>query len=77
MLDRCILVGMNAPTAVQLGGLADKIAAAANVVLSDTDQQALVSTCKGSIGNLTHQTMGYGLRKKGVAANAGEMQAAA
>jgi hypothetical protein len=31
MLDRCILVEMNAPTAVQLGGLADKIAAAANV----------------------------------------------
>jgi len=77
MLDRCILVEMNAPTAVQLGGLADKIAAAANVVLNDTDKQALVSTCKGSIRNLTHQTMRHVLRMKGAAANAGEMQAAA
>jgi DNA polymerase III delta prime subunit len=77
MLDRCILVEMNAPTAVQLGGLADKIAAAANVVLNDTDKQALVSTCKGSIRNLTHQTMRHVLRMKGAAANAEEMQAAA
>jgi replication-associated recombination protein RarA len=76
MLDRCILVEMNAPTAAQLGCLADKIATAANVVLNDTDRQELVAMCKGSIRNLTHHTMRHVLRQK-TAANAGEMQAAA
>lgn len=77
MLDRCILVEMNAPSAAQLGGLADKIAAAANVVLNDMDKQTLIATCKGSIRNLTHQAMRHVLRVKGAAANAGEMQVAA
>jgi replication-associated recombination protein RarA len=77
MLDRCILVEMNAPTALQLGGLADKIGDAANVVLNDADRKELVATCKGSIRNLTHLTMRHVLRMKGAAANAGEMQAAA
>jgi len=62
---------------LRLGGLADKIAAAANAVLNDKVKQVLVSTCKGSIRNLTHQTMRSVLRMKGAAANAGEMQAAA
>ena len=75
--DRCVLVEMNAAIDAEYLPLTRRIAADENVVLNDTDKQALVATCKGSIRNLTHQTMRHVLRMKGAAANAGEMQAAA
>jgi replication-associated recombination protein RarA len=63
LLNRCILVEMNAASVVQLTELARKLTADINVVLDDAELVKIVSTCGGSVRNLADRVRRYARRK--------------
>ncbi|MEN3372621.1 AAA family ATPase [Dechloromonas sp. ZS-1] len=63
LLDRCVLVEMNAAKTEQLMPFAQKICAQLNVVLDDTQLQAIIAGCNGSVRNVAHNVMRAGLRQ--------------
>ena len=67
LLDRCILIEMNAATHAQLKALAKKLIAGTNVVLNDTELQSIVVSCNGSIRNLATNVRRLARRKAKVA----------
>jgi len=67
LLDRCILIEMNAATHAQLKALAKKLIAGTNVVLNDTELESVVVGCNGSIRNLATNVRRLARRKAKVA----------
>jgi len=63
MLDRCVLVEMNAASVTQLAPIARAVAAAGHVVLNDMDLQHLVSACNGSLRNIITHTARWARRQ--------------
>ncbi len=63
MLDRCVLVEMNAASVTQLAPIARAVAAAGHVVLNDTDLQHVVSACNGSLRNVITNTARWARRQ--------------
>ena len=68
LLDRCVLVEMNAAQPSQLVPFIQKLANDANVFLNALEKQVLAKQCNGSIRNLSHTTMRHIARKKRLAA---------
>lgn len=64
LLDRCVLVEMNAAQPSQLSPMVQRIAADLNVVLNNTEVAALVSGWQGSLRNLLRNTERFVRRKK-------------
>ena len=63
MLDRCVLVEMNAASVTQLAPIARAVATAGHAVLNDTDLQHLVSACNGSLRNVITNTARWARRQ--------------
>jgi len=63
MLDRCVLVEMNAASVSQLAPIARAVAAAGHVVLNDMDLQHLVTACNGSLRNVITHTARWARRQ--------------
>ncbi len=63
LLDRCILVEMNAATKAQLKTLALNLIADINVVLNGTELESIVVSCNGSIRNLATNVRRLARRK--------------
>ena len=63
LLDRCVLVEMNAASVTQLAPIARAVAAAGHVVLNDTQVQHLVSACNGSLRNVIANTARWARRQ--------------
>lgn len=64
LLDRCILVELNAAKPSQFLPLAKKIAADCNVVLSDKELEEAIAECKGSVRNIGSNVWRKANRKK-------------
>lgn len=63
LMDRCVLIEMNAAQNAQLTPFAKKIAADMNVVLNDNDLQSVISACNGSVRNVAHNVARYARRQ--------------
>jgi replication-associated recombination protein RarA len=63
MLDRCVLVEMNAASVSQLAPIARAVAAAGHVVLNDTDLRHLDTACNGSLRNVITNTARWARRQ--------------
>lgn len=62
LMDRCILVEMNAAQPSQIIPLAKQIAADMNVVLNDTDLNKVILACNGSLRNIGYNVTRYARR---------------
>ena len=63
LLDRCVLVEMNAASVSQLAPIARAVAAAGHVVLNDTQLQHLITACNGSLRNIITNTARWARRQ--------------
>ena len=63
LMDRSVLIEMNAAQNAQLTPFAKKIAADMNVVLNDNDLQSVISACNGSVRNVAHNVARYARRQ--------------
>ena len=66
LIDRCILIDMNAPQAIQFLPLAQKIADDFNVVLNSEEIMPIIAACNGSFRNIVHNVARYARRIEGV-----------
>ena len=63
LIDRCVLVEMNAAKPAQLSPLAIKIANDMNVVLNDIDLHNVIAACNGSIRNVAYNVATFARRQ--------------
>lgn len=63
LMDRCVLVEMNAAKPTQLSPLAKQVANDMNVVLNDKDLLTVIAACNGSVRNVAHNVARYARRK--------------
>ena len=59
LLDRCVLVEMNAAPNSSYSPLIEKIIEGSNVVLNDKELEAIVRGARGSFRNLVHNVERY------------------
>jgi replication-associated recombination protein RarA len=64
LLDRCVLVEMNAAHPTQFKPMVQRIAADLNVVLNDIEIETIITSCNGSIRNVGSKISLYSRRKK-------------
>ena len=63
LMDRCVLVEMNAAKPAQLSPLAKQVANDMNVVLNDIDLHSLIAACNGSVRNVAYNVARFARRK--------------
>lgn len=69
LLDRCVLIEMNAAKPSQLLPLVKRITADCNVVLNDEKLLEVIAACNGSIRNVVHNVLRLASRAARLAAN--------
>ena len=63
LMDRCVLVEMNAAKPAQLSPLAKQVANDMNVVLNDIDLHSVIAACNGSVRNVAYNVARFARRK--------------
>ncbi len=63
LMDRCVLVEMNAAKPAQLSPLAKQVANDMNVVLNDIDLHSVIAACNGSVRNIAYNVARFARRK--------------
>ena len=63
LMDRCVLVEMNAAKPAQLSALAKQIANDMNVVLNDIDLHSVIAACNGSVRNIAYNVARFARRQ--------------
>ena len=63
LMDRCVLVEMNAAKPAQLSPLAKQLANDMNVVLNDIDLHSVIAACNGSVRNVAYNVARYARRQ--------------
>ena len=63
LMDRCVLIEMNAASPAQLSPLAKQVASNINVVLNDKELHNIIAACNGSVRNVAHNVARYARRK--------------
>ena len=63
LMDRCVLVEMNAAKPAQLSPLAKQLANDMNVVLNDIDLHSVIAACNGSVRNVAYNVARFARRK--------------
>ena len=63
LMDRCVLVEMNAAKPAQLSPLAKQVANDMNVVLNDIDLHSVITACNGSVRNVAYNVARFARRK--------------
>lgn len=63
LMDRCVLVEMNAAKPAQLSPLAKQLANDMNVVLNDIDLHSVIAACNGSVRNVAYNVVRFARRK--------------
>lgn len=63
LMDRCVLVEMNAAKPAQLSALAKQVANDMNVVLNDIDLHSVIAACNGSVRNVAYNVARFARRQ--------------
>ena len=63
LMDRCVLVEMNAAKPAQLSALAKQVANGMNVVLNDIDLHSVIAACNGSVRNVAYNVARFARRQ--------------
>ena len=63
LMDRCVLVEMNAAKPAQLSPLAKQVANDMNVVLNDIDLHSVIAACNGSVRNVAYNVARFARRQ--------------
>lgn len=63
LMDRCVLVEMNAAKPDQLSPLAKILASDMNVVLNDIDLNSVIAACNGSVRNVAYNVARFARRQ--------------
>jgi replication-associated recombination protein RarA len=64
LLDRCVLVEMNAAQTIQFAPIVQRITTSLNIFLTDTEISTIIAGCNGSIRNVSFNIARYARRKK-------------